>query len=160
MKRIMFAMILVPVLFCGCRPNDDDIRRIVREELNSAMHRTVVKPVNVIGPYSPGIRIGRFLFISGQIGLDQQSGALRNESFETEARQALDNLMTILRAEGYDSTTVVSTTIYMKNMNDYAKLNQIYGGYFQEENYPARATVQVGDLPKQADVEISAIAWK
>ena len=160
MRIFAAAFGLTVVLLSGCRPNDEEIRRVVRDELNTAMQRKVVKPVNVIGPYSPGVRIGRFLFVSGQIALDQQSGALRNENIEAETHQALDNLMTILRSEGYDSTSVVSTTVYLKNIGDYPKMNKVYGGYFQEGNYPARVTVQVADLPKQADIEISAIAWK
>ncbi len=144
----------------GCRPSDDDVRRIVREELDAAARRTIVRPVPVIGPYSPAVKVGRFLFVSGQIALDRQTGALRNESIEAETRQVLDNLRMVLTSAGYDSSDVVSATVYLKNMNDYQKMNQVYGGYFQEGNYPARAAVQVGDLPKQANVEISVIAFK
>jgi len=124
------------------------------------MERTIVSPVEVAGPYSPAVRVGNFLFVSGQIGLDQKTGSLRNETIETETRQVLDNLMTILRVEGYDSTHVVSATVYLKNISDYPKMNLIYGGYFQEGNYPSRATVEVSNLPKQANVEISLIAYK
>ncbi len=158
MKRIAVAIALLAL--GGCRPADDDIRRIVREELNSAMQRTIVRPVNVIGPYSPAVKIGRFLFVSGQIALDQATGTLRNDNIEVETRQVLTNLMTILRSAGYDSSDVVSATVYLKNMNDYQKMNQIYGGFFQEGNYPARVAVQVGDLPKQANVEVSVIAFR
>ena len=150
----------VLALLAGCRPGDDDIRRIVREELSAAMHRKIVKPVDVIGPYSPAVRLGNFLFVSGQIALDPSTGQLRNESIETETRQALENLMSILRAEGYDSTHVVSATVYLKNMNDYPKMNLIYGGFFQEGNYPSRVAVEVSNLPRQANVEIAAIAYK
>ena len=78
----------------------DDVRRIAREEMASAMARKVVSPVETIGPYSPAIRLGGFLFLSGQIGLDPASGQLNNESIETETRQALDNMNYILQSEG------------------------------------------------------------
>ena len=133
---------------------------MVREELSRAMERKVVSPVETIGPYSPAIRVGNFLFVSGQIGLDQETGELRNESIEVETRQALDNLNRILRAEGFDSSQVVSATVYLRNMNDYAKMNLIYGGYFQEGNYPSRTTVGVTALPKDANVEIAVVACK
>ena len=133
---------------------------MVREEMGKTMQRQVISPVQVMGPYSPAVKVGNFLFVSGQIGLDQETGQLRNESIETETRQALDNLDRILRAAGYDSSDVVSATVYLKNMNDYPKMNLIYGGYFEENNYPARVAVEVSNLPKQANVEIALVAWK
>ena len=72
----------------------------------------------------------------------------------------LDNLDRILHAAGYDSSNVASVTVYLKNMNDYAKMNLMYGGYFQENNYPARVAVEVSNLPKQANVEIALVAYK
>jgi 2-iminobutanoate/2-iminopropanoate deaminase len=160
MKTFTFCAVLPAFIFLGCGPSQDDVRKIVHEEMSRALQRTIVKPVNVIGPYSPAVKIGNLMFVSGQIGLDQETGALKNESIEVETRQVLDNLSRILRAEGYDSSHVVSATVYLKNMNDYAKMNQIYGGYFQEGNYPARVAVEVSNLPKQANVEISVIAYK
>jgi 2-iminobutanoate/2-iminopropanoate deaminase len=153
--------ILCAVLFfVGCGPREEDVRRMVHEEMSRAMERKIVSPVQVIGPYSPAVRIGNFLFVSGQIGLDQETGQLKNESIEVETRQVLDNLSRVLHAEGYDSSHVVSATVYLKNMNDYPKMNLIYGGYFEEENYPARATVGVTELPKWANVEIAVVAYK
>jgi len=144
----------------GCGASDEDVRRVVREELGSAMKRQVITNVDVVGPYSPAVKIGNFLFVSGQIALDPGTGRLRNDSIEEETRQVLDNLMRILRAEGYDSSHVVSANVYLKNMNDYQRMNLIYGGYFEEGNYPARVTVEVSNLPRQANVEISLVAWK
>lgn len=156
----IFLLACLAILLAGCRSNDDEIRKIVRDEIaNAAMQRTIIKPVNVIGPYSPAVQIGRFLFVSGQIALDS-AGALRNESIEVETRQVLNNLNYILRSAGYDSSHAVSATVYLKNMNDYQKMNLIYGGYFQEGNYPARVAVEVSNLPRQANVEISLIAYK
>ncbi|MEK9135614.1 MAG: Rid family detoxifying hydrolase, partial [Bacteroidota bacterium] len=131
-----------------------------RDEMGKAMERRVVSPVQVVGPYSPAVRIGNFLFVSGQIGLDQETGQLKNDNIETETRQALDNINRILHSEGFDSSHVVSATVYLKNMNDYPKMNLIYGGYFQEGNYPARATVGVTELPKGANVEIAVVGYK
>jgi 2-iminobutanoate/2-iminopropanoate deaminase len=155
-----FLLASLPLLMVGCRSNDEEIRRIVRDEIaNASMQRTIIKPVDVIGPYSPAVQIGRFLFVSGQIALDS-TGTLRNESIEVETRQVLNNLNFILRSAGYDSSHAVSATVYLKNMNDYQKMNLIYGGYFQEGNYPARVAVEVSNLPRQANVEISLIAYK
>jgi 2-iminobutanoate/2-iminopropanoate deaminase len=154
------SVLFVAAIFVGCGLREEDVRRMVREEMGKAMHRQVVSPVQVMGPYSPAVKVGNFLFVSGQIGLDQETGQLRNESIEMETRQALDNLDRILHAAGYDSSDVVSATVYLKNMNDYAKMNLIYGGYFQENNYPARVAVEVSNLPKQANVEIALVAWK
>ena len=155
-----FLLASLAFLLAGCRSDDEEIRRIVRDEIvNASMQRTIIKPVDVIGPYSPAVQIGRFLFVSGQIALDS-TGSLRNESIEVETRQVLNNLTFILRSAGYDSSHAVSATVYLKNMNDYQKMNLIYGGYFQEGNYPARVAVEVGNLPRQANVEISLIAYK
>jgi 2-iminobutanoate/2-iminopropanoate deaminase len=79
---------------------------------------------------------------------------------EGETKKALDNLNVVLRAAGYDSSHVVSTTVYLRNMDDYPLMNQIYGGYFEEGNYPARSTVAVNALPRGASVEISAVAFR
>jgi 2-iminobutanoate/2-iminopropanoate deaminase len=155
-----FLLASLVMLLAGCRSKDEDIRRIVREEIaNATMQRTIIKPVNVIGPYSPAVKIGRFLFVSGQIALDS-TGTLKNESIEVETRQVLNNLDHILHSAGYDSSHAVSATVYLKNMNDYQKMNLVYGGYFQEGNYPARVAVEVANLPRQANVEISLIAYR
>jgi 2-iminobutanoate/2-iminopropanoate deaminase len=160
MNRLWCTLAVVLVLLSGCRPGEDDLRRIVREEMSRGTEKKIIKPVQVIGPYSPAVKVGNFLFVSGQIALDPQTGALKTDSIEGETQQVLDNLRRVLTAAGYDSSHVVSATVYLKNMNDYQKMNAVYGGYFQEGNYPARVAVQIGDLPRQANVEISAIAWK
>jgi len=160
MKRLSCTLVAVVMVLSGCRPSEDDLRHIVREEMSRGMEKRIIKPVNVIGPYSPAVKVGNFLFVSGQIALDPESGALKTDNIEVETQQVLDNLRRVLTAAGYDSSHVVSATVYLKNMNDYQRMNAVYGGYFQEGNYPARVAVQVGDLPKRANIEISAIAWK
>lgn len=154
------CIIVAAIAMLGCQPNERRIREIVKEELTAAMERTAVTDAYTVGPYSPAIRLGNFLFVSGQIGINQQTGTLENKDIETETRQALDNLMMIVRNAGFDSTGVVSTTLYLTDIKDYTKVNVIYGGYFAEGNYPARATVQVVALPRDARVEISAIAYR
>jgi 2-iminobutanoate/2-iminopropanoate deaminase len=160
MKHLSLAVILLSCIVVGCRPSEDEIRRIVREEMGQGLQKKIVKPVSVIGPYSPAVRVGGFLFVSGQIGLDPETGVFKGDNIESETRQVLDNLARILRAEGYDSSHVVSATVYLKNINDYQRMNQVYGGFFREGNYPARVAVEVGNLPRQANVEISVIAYK
>ena len=144
----------------GCRPSDDEIRRIVRDELASATGRQAITGPGVIGPYSPAVRVGKFLFVSGQIALDPATGAMRQENIGVETTQVLDNVMRILRAEGYDSTEVVNATVYVRNMKDYVAINTIYATRFQERNYPARVAVEVSALPKGANIEIAVIAYK
>ncbi|MBI5475308.1 MAG: RidA family protein [Ignavibacteriales bacterium] len=124
------------------------------------MQRSMIGDVNVIGPYSPAQLVGNFVFVSGQIALNQNTGLLENKDIETETKQVLENLMSILNKSGCDSSDIISTTVYLKDIKDYPKMNNIYGGYFQEGNYPARVTVQVAALPKDARIEISAIAYK
>lgn len=158
--RYIPVVFLLALVLIGCGPKEEDVRRMVREEMSRATERKIVSPVQVIGPYSPAVRVGNFLFVSGQIALDQETGLLKNGNIEVETRQVLENLNRVLQAEGFDSSNVVSATVYLKNMNDYQKMNLIYGGYFQEGNYPARATVGVTELPKGANVEIAVVAYK
>ena len=156
----LFLVLVAALLVIGCRPKEDRIREVVLEEIANAMERQIVAPTKTIGPYSPAVQVGNFLFVSGQIGLDQQTGQLKSETIEAETHQVLDNISTILRAAGYDAGDVVSATVYLKNMNDFQKMNDVYGKFFQEGNYPARSTVAVNELPKQANVEIAVIACK
>jgi 2-iminobutanoate/2-iminopropanoate deaminase len=155
-----FLFIVLLISLVGCQPSEQRIRAIVKEELSSAMKHTAITDAYTVGPYSPAQRLGNFLFVSGQIALDQQTGTLKNTDIETETRQALENLMLVLRTSGFDSSDVVLTTVYLKDIADYPRMNNIYGGYFQDGNYPARTTVQVSALPREARVEISAIAYK
>ena len=151
--------LLLMVWACGCSPGEDEIRAIAREETARAVtsHFTTG---TVIGPYSPAVQAGKFLFVSGQIGIDPETGKFRNESIEDETRQVLANVASVLRAAGYDSSHVVSATVYLTDMDHYPRMNAVYGGFFPEGRYPARATVEVDDLPKDANIEIAVIAYK
>lgn len=110
-----------------------------------------------IGPYSQAVKAGSLLFVSGQIPIDPTTGNLVTEGIELEAHQVMKNLSAILLEAGGDFSCVVKTTIFIKNMNDFAKINEVYASYFSG-SFPARETVEVSRLPKDVKVEISAIA--
>jgi 2-iminobutanoate/2-iminopropanoate deaminase len=110
-----------------------------------------------IGPYSQAVRAGQLLFASGQIPLDPASGSIVEGDVTAQTRRVLENLRAVLKAGGLSLADVVRTTIYLIDLNDFTKVNDAYGSYF-EEPYPARATVQVARLPRDARVEIDAIA--
>lgn len=110
-----------------------------------------------IGPYSQAIEAGGFIFVSGQIPLIPATGELVEGSVEVQTARVLENLKAILEAAGSSLENVVKTTVYITNMDDFAKVNGIYGQYFQE-NPPARVCVEVSKLPKGALVEIDVIA--
>ena len=109
-----------------------------------------------VGPYVHGVQVGNLIFISGQLGLDPVTGALA-EGVEAQAHQALKNLGAILEEAGSGYNDVVKTTIFLKDMGDFALVNGIYSEYFNEEK-PARSCVEVARLPKDGVVEIEAIA--
>jgi len=110
-----------------------------------------------IGPYSQAIRVGNFLFISGQIALDPKSGEFISREIEQETEEAIQNISEILKADGMNLDNVVKTTVYLLDLSHFSRMNQVYEKYFLE-NKPARACVQVTALPKGAKVEIDAIA--
>ena len=132
----------------GCRSSEDEVRSIVRDEMKKGVRREAVTNAAVIGPYSPAVRVGKFLFVSGQIALDPATGQMRQDNIG------------VLRSQGYDSSHVVNATVYVRDMKNYVTVNTIYAGYFQEKNYPARVAVEVSALPKGANIEIAVIAFK
>jgi 2-iminobutanoate/2-iminopropanoate deaminase len=118
---------------------------------------TSEKAPKAIGPYSVAIRTGELVFSSGQLGLDPQSGNLVPGGIEAETNQALINLSHILADSGSGLDAVIKTTVFLKDMADFPKMNSIYAEFFPE-NPPARSTVQVAALPKGGSVEIEAVA--
>jgi 2-iminobutanoate/2-iminopropanoate deaminase len=112
-----------------------------------------------IGPYSQAIQAGNMLFISGQIAIERSSGNLITSAIEPETKQVMQNLEAVLKAAGMDFTNVVKSTIFLNDMNNFPKVNEIYGQYFKQLP-PARETVEVSRLPKDVNVEISCIAVK
>ena len=113
-----------------------------------------------IGPYSQAVRAGPFLFCSGQVALDPATGELVGAGdVGAQASRALENLRAVVRAAGADLDRVVRTTIFLVDMGDFAKVNEVYATFFPGTPKPARATVAVSALPKGALVEIDAVAW-
>jgi len=123
------------------------IKRIIQTEQAPA----------AIGPYSQAIRIGDFLYTSGQIALDPESGIFLSGEIEEETEQTLKNISAILQADGLNLENVVKTTVYLSDLNHFSRMNQVYEKYFLKTK-PARACVQVAALPKGAKIEIDAIA--
>lgn len=124
------------------------------------MDRTVItseKAPKAIGPYSVAIRTGNLVFTAGQIGLDPVTGGLVPGGVEAETRQALTNLKNVLAAAGSALERVVKTTVFLRDMADFAAMNAVYGEFFPE-NPPARSTIAVAGLPRGGAVEIEVIA--
>ena len=122
--------------------------------------REVVKTASApaaIGPYSQGIKAGGLLFVSGQIPLDPRTGDMIAGDIAAQVSRVLENLKGILEAGGSDLGRVLRTTVYLSDLGDFPRMNEIYREYFSE-NPPARSTIGVGALPKGARVEIDAIA--
>ncbi|MEK6754883.1 MAG: Rid family detoxifying hydrolase [Bacteroidota bacterium] len=122
--------------------------------------RTYFTDTQVIGPYTPAIKVGDFLFISGQIAIKPGTTELIGDDIESQVRQVFENIRSILNKAGYDLTDVVQCNVYLKDINDFSKMNQIYGSYFAEGRYPTRTTVEVANLPRKAKIEITAVACK
>ena len=112
-----------------------------------------------LGPYSQAVLAGNTLYCSGQVGIDPATGKLNDPNLETETTQVMQNLKAVLTEAGFGFKDVVKCSIFLKDMNDFAVVNQIYGGYFTEDP-PARETVQVAGLPLNVNVEISLVAVK
>ena len=112
---------------------------------------------SAIGPYSPGIFHNGMLFLSGQLGIDPQSGTLIADDTALQAEQVLKNMKVLLNEAGFDFNNVVKTTIFLQSMEDFKIVNEIYAQYFSEHK-PARSTVQVAKLPLGAKVEIECVA--
>ena len=115
------------------------------------------KAPKALGPYSVGVLVGSFIFTSGQLGLDPQTGEIVQGGVEAETKQALSNIRSVLEAADSGLDRVIKTTVFLRDMADFAKMNAVYGSFFKD-NFPARSTVQVAALPKAGAVEIEVIA--
>ncbi|MCD6544032.1 MAG: RidA family protein [Flavobacteriaceae bacterium] len=113
-----------------------------------------------IGPYSQAVFVNNTLYSSGQIAINPETGNLVVDNIEEETTQVMQNIKAVLAAAEMNFEQVIKTTIFISNMDDFVKINKIYGSYFDENNAPARETVQVAKLPKNVNVEISVIAMK
>lgn len=113
-----------------------------------------------IGPYNQAVLTGNMLYISGQIALNPETNELETEELQKETTRVMENLKAILNEAEMDFENVIKTSIFISDMNNFAKINEVYGSYFDAETAPARETVEVANLPKFVNVEISAIAVK
>ncbi|WP_405567420.1 Rid family detoxifying hydrolase [Polaribacter sp. Asnod6-C07] len=113
-----------------------------------------------IGPYNQAVLSGNTLYTSGQIAINPESGELVLDSIENETKQVMQNVKAVLEAAEMTFDNVIKTSIFIADMHQFAKINAIYGSYFNEETAPARETVEVANLPKFVNVEISVIAIK
>jgi 2-iminobutanoate/2-iminopropanoate deaminase len=123
------------------------------------MKREVIYSKNApepIGPYSQAIRAGNTIYFSGQIAIDPGTGLMSDGDITVQTQRVMENIKALIAASGAEFSNVVKTTIFLKDMNDFPKVNQVYGSYFKSD-FPARETVEVSRLPKDALVEISVI---
>jgi len=122
--------------------------------------RDIIKTENApgaIGPYSQAVKTDSMVYVSGQLAFDPATGNLVTDDIKTETRQAMNNLKTILEAAGSSLEKVVKTTLFIKNMDDFPLVNEVYGEFFTQD-YPARACVEVARLPRDANFEVEAIS--
>ena len=130
------------------------------------MKSSAIEPVETnlapkpVGPYNQAILVENWLYCSGQIALDPSTGAMIGAgNIEEETKQVLKNLMAVVEAAGGKSSHIIRTTIYLTDLNDFAKVNAIYAETFSETVSPARACVEVSNLPKGGKIEIDCVAW-
>lgn len=144
-KSVLLAAVLLALFMSSCIGN----KRLIVVTSNDAP--------KAIGPYSPAVKTGNLVYTSGQIGLSPVTNALAGDNIAAQTHQALDNLRAIITEAGSDMAHVIKVTIFLKDLNDYAKVNEIYKDYFPAI-YPARSAVQVARLPKDALIEIECVA--
>ncbi len=126
--------------------------------MNTAVIATDLAP-SAIGPYSQARTVGNLVITSGQLPIDPATGAFPEGGIAEQTRQSLNNVKAILEAAGTSMDHVIKTTVFLQDMNDFAAMNTVYAEFFSEGSYPARSAVQVARLPKDALVEIEAIAY-
>jgi len=125
------------------------------------MKVTIVKTANApapVGPYNQAVKVGNLVFTAGQIALDPETGSVIEGGIEKQTTRVIENLKAVLEAAGSGLHRVVKTTVYLRDMNEFTKMNAVYAGYFPVANAPARSTVQVARLPKDVAVEIEVVA--
>lgn len=142
---VLFLTSFVVCLLCSCTPG---------KKLTAVSSSEAPK---AIGPYSHAVKAGDLVYTSGQIGLSPATGTMVGDDIATQTHQALKNLKAVLESSGSDMAHVVKVTVFLKDLNDFAKMNDIYKDYFPAIK-PARSTVQVARLPKDALIEIECVA--
>jgi 2-iminobutanoate/2-iminopropanoate deaminase len=121
---------------------------------------TTPKAAAPIGPYNQAVKFGNILYTSGQIAIDSSTGDLVQSDIKAETKQCMENLKAILDEAGFSLENVVKTSIFIADMHQFSEINEVYGSYFDDKTAPARETVEVANLPKFVNVEISMIAMK
>ena len=155
MKKALLPVSLVILLIALAyntfnNKNKTDMKRIINTS-------NAPKP---IGPYNQAVISGDLMFISGQVAFDPNTDELVLDDIQTETKQVMENLKSILEEANLSFNNVVKTTIFLSDMNDFQQVNEVYGSYFSNDQAPARETVEVSRLPKDVNVEISMIAQK
>ena len=155
-KALIFFYVGLAIFFIALayntfnNKNKTDMKRIVNTS-------NAPKP---IGPYNQAVISGDLMFISGQVAFDPNTDELVLDDIQSETKQVMKNLKSILEEANLSFDNVVKTTIFLSNMNDFQQVNEVYGSYFSNDQAPARETVEVSRLPKDVNVEISMIAYK
>ena len=155
---VSLFLIAASLTACGTKPEADEAPN--RSQAIGSQKQEAIKTdmaPEAIGPYSQGIKTGNLIFTSGQIGIDPATGEIVSGGIEEQAIQVFENLNAVLSASGASMSDVVKTTVFIKDMNDFSKVNEIYGKYFSQP-YPARSCVEVSRLPKDVLIEVEAIA--
>ena len=130
--------------------------------VNIKKMKTIINTNNApapIGPYSQAVIAGNFVFISGQVAINPSTGDLVMDDIKTETKQVMENIKSILTEAGINFSNIVKTSIFLKDMQNFTQVNEVYGSYFKEQ-FPARETLAVAGLPKNVNVEISVTAIK
>mgnify|MGYP006245998215 FL=1 len=155
-KALIFFSVCLVIFFIALtynafnNKNKTDMKRIINTS-------NAPKP---IGPYNQAVISGDLMFISGQVAFDPNTDELVLDDIQTETKQVMENLKSILEEANLSFKDVVKTTIFLSDMNDFQQVNEVYGSYFSNDQAPARETVEVSRLPKDVNVEISMIASK
>lgn len=146
-KRFLLLVLLAPMtlFLIGC--SSPTAKKVINTD----------QAPEAIGPYSQAIQAGDMIYTSGQIALDPATGKMVSPDIKAQTEQAMENLKNVIEAGGSDLSQVVKVTLYIKDMNDFSTINEIYGSYFKDD-FPARSCVEVSSLPKGALIEIEAIA--
>lgn len=162
-SRRKFITASAVLVVSSCVNNHSDILTLKSEnKSNNHNMKKIISTSNApgaIGPYSQAVLINGFLYTSGQIALIPESGELITNDIKEEAHRVMKNLKAILDEAGMDFSHVIKTGIFLQSMNDFAAVNEVYASYFTSD-FPARETVEVARLPKNANVEISMVAFK
>ncbi len=111
-----------------------------------------------IGPYSPAVKVGNLVFVSGQLPVDPATGEIAGDDIEVQTKRSLENLKAVLKPYALDFSHIVKVTIFLKDMNNFPQVNEIYSQYFTNK-YPSRSCIEVSRLPKDVQIEIEAIAY-